>query len=372
MDTVIITGATGFIGSRIALNFLLSGWKVIALGRGKNDIALKNRITNVINEIGNIKADKKIFENLTAIVINICEPDLGIDHAKINLNTGGGKILFHIAGDTSFHPGDPEKQRLINFNGTLNIFKVFGHLVDIAVHVSTAYVSGSREGFIFENELDKGQSFRNCYEKSKFDTEVALHKYYDNSSVPLVIQRPSIIINDTRTGRSSTFTHLNALVEVINRTQIHHHVYDGVVASKEIRHIILPNTHPNLAPVDPIVEAMVLIGTNKKSIGRTFHLTHPNPQSNAEVIGLLSEAFKARDLIKFPYVKELPDDLSWTEKMILRSLKIYLPFMNNECFFDLTNTRSIVKNYDSLFKPIDLEYLHKVIRFQRSKSHVYN
>ena len=372
MNTVIITGATGFIGSRIALYFLSSGWKVFALGRSKNDASLRKRMIDVINDIDENEQDKSLFNNLTAIVVDICTPELGFNQRKIKLDPNEFNILFHVAGDTSFHPEDPDKQRMINLNGTLNIFKAFGNKVDIANHVSTAYVSGERKGLIMESELDKGQEFHNCYEKSKFDTEAALHELYDNSSTPLVIQRPSIIINDTQTGRSSTFTHLNALVEVINRTQIHYNLHDGVVVSKEIRHIISPFTRPNMAPVDPIVEAMVLIGTNEKSIGHTFHLTHPDPQSNTEVIGLLSVAFKANDLIKFPYVEELPDDLTWTEKMIYRSLKLYLPYMNNECQFDLTNTRSIVPNYDSLFKPVDLEYLEKVIRFQRSKSHVYN
>ena len=46
MDTVIMTGATGFIGSRIAFHFLRSGWKVYALGRSTGDTPYQTRIIN--------------------------------------------------------------------------------------------------------------------------------------------------------------------------------------------------------------------------------------------------------------------------------------------------------------------------------------
>lgn len=368
MNTVIMTGTTGFIGSRIALEFLKSGWKVYALGRDRNSVTFQNRIINVINDIDETEIDKNLFNNLTAVVADLCEPGLGLDFEKPDLTRDGQTILFHVAGDTSFHPVDPEKQYRINVNGTLNTFKAFGNRVDIAVHVSTAYVAGTRKGLVLESELNKGQSFHNSYEKSKFDAESALHRLADELSIPLTIQRPSIIINDSNSGRSSSFTHLNALVEVIKRVQNHYNIQDGEVVHEEIRHMIFPDSHPNMAPVDPVADAMVALGTDKKSIGRTFHLCHPDPQSNIEVIDLLSQAFQVKDLIRFPFVTELPEDLTWTEQMIFRSLKLYLPYMNNECTFDLTNTRSIIPDYDSRFKPIDLEFIHKVIKFQRSLS----
>ena len=53
--------------------------------------------------------------------------------------------------------------------------------------------------------------------------------------------------------------------------------------------------------------------------------------------------------------------------MIARSFKPYLPYLNEYCDFDLTNTRSILPDYDSQFSPITLEYLRRVINFQRSQ-----
>jgi hypothetical protein len=51
--------------------------------------------------------------------------------------------------------------------------------------------------------------------------------------------------------------------------------------------------------------------------------------------------------------------------MLLRSLKPYLPYLNGACTFDLTNTRSLIPDYDSRFPPITRDYMLKVIEFQR-------
>jgi hypothetical protein len=51
--------------------------------------------------------------------------------------------------------------------------------------------------------------------------------------------------------------------------------------------------------------------------------------------------------------------------MMLRSLKSYLPYLNESCVFDLANTRSVIPDYDSRFPPITLDYIQKIIEFQR-------
>ncbi|MCX7049665.1 MAG: hypothetical protein NTX50_29785 [Candidatus Sumerlaeota bacterium] len=149
----------------------------------------------------------------------------------------------------------------------------------------------------------------------------------------------------------------------------HYEIGDGEVVSEEIRIPVIPDQRPNLAPVDPIVTSIFEIGISGQSGGqsgrRTFHLCHPHPQSNSKVISLVAEAIGVKDKIRLPYISALPEQLTWTEKMMLRSLKPYLPYMNEACAFDLTNTRSIIPDYDSRFPPITLDYLRKVIEFQR-------
>ena len=58
-----------------------------------------------------------------------------------------------------------ETQNAIEFCRQAGIRKFF--------HVSTAYVAGKRLGRVYENELDVGQEYGNCYEESKVEAEKA-------------------------------------------------------------------------------------------------------------------------------------------------------------------------------------------------------
>ena len=48
-----------------------------------------------------------------------------------------------------------------------------------------------------------GQSFRNAYERSKFEAELMLRE--EGAHLPLQVLRPSIVVGDSRTGRTSSF-----------------------------------------------------------------------------------------------------------------------------------------------------------------------
>ncbi len=367
MRTAVITGASGFIGSRLAHQLLLEGWRVHALGRSKGDARYGDRVESALDDITGRQVDRRLLPGLRCHEFDICDSNINLPESISEHLRGTEAVLFHVAGDTRFNPADPEAQRRVNISGTLNVARSLRNFLASFVHVSTAYVAGDRRGLVLEGDLEKGQGFRNCYEKSKLDAEIALTGACGQMGLPLTIVRPSIITNDTATGRSSTFTHLNALVEVISRVQKHFGIGDGEAVSEVIRIPVAPDSRPNLAPVAPIVSSILEIGVSRDSPGRTFHLCHPNPQTNSEIIALVAEAFGVKDKIGTPFVSEIPERPSWTEKMMLRSLKPYLPYMNEACAFDLANTRSIIPDYDSRFPPITLDYLRKVIEFQRSQ-----
>ncbi len=234
------------------------------------------------------------------------------------------------------------------------------------VHVSTAYVAGDRTGTILESEGDVGQGFHNNYEKTKLEAETALHSLCGDLSLPLTIVRPSIVINDTVNGRSSAFTHLNVLVEMANRIQEFYGIKDGQVVNQEIRFPVDSSAQPNVAAVDSIAEALARIVESPGSVGRTFHLCHPAPQSNAEVFGLVMEAFGVKDKITLNFVRAMTRPLTRTEEMAVRALRVYLPYLNHAGVFDLSNTREIIPDYDRLFGPASVDYFRKVIAFERS------
>ncbi len=359
---VITTGANGFIGARVVKRLLEQGRRVHALGRARSGATWDERMRAALDDIEGAAIEPALLSRLSCREVDWEQPT----SITSELAAVRDAVLIHVAGDTKFNPGDSAAQRRLNVDATLELVRALRTSLARVVHTSTAYVCGDRRGTVLESELDCGQGFNNPYEKTKFEAEEALRALCADLSLPLVVVRPSIITNDTRTGRSSTFTHLNAVVEVVTRIQEHFGIGDGEVLSRVIRLAADPEGRPNLAPVDPMVEAMVRIALDARAAGRTFHLCHPAPQTNTEIIGLIAEAIGIHGKVALEYVRSLSEPVSHTEKMIYRSLKVYAPYLNHRAQFDLTETRDLVGDYDALFAPLDLAYLHRVIKFQRA------
>ncbi len=364
MKTAIITGANGFIGSHILYRLLEQGWRVHALGRSTKLAAWKDRVLAAAQEVGNTE---ELPGELHCHELDLNSPEGKIEPGFQEDACPPETVLFHVAGDTRFTPADPAAQRRVNVQAPLQLAAALRRRMGRLVHISTAYVAGMRNGLVRESELDCGQGFWNPYEKSKLDAELALTELCRSEGIPLAILRPSIIINDRQSGQASTFTHLNALVEVVSRLQEYYGLSDGQVVSRVIRVVADANARPNLAPVDSIVPPLLRIAVSPAAPGKTFHLCHPAPQTTAEVLSLISEAYKVRDQLTLEFVERIPAQMSHTEEMAARSLKAYAPYLNSRLEFDLSNSRSLVPDYDSHFRPIDVDYLHKVIEFQRGK-----
>ncbi|HVY60981.1 MAG TPA: SDR family oxidoreductase, partial [Planctomycetota bacterium] len=68
-------------------------------------------------------------------------------------------------------------------------------------HVSTAYVGGGVEGVFRENDAARVSAARNGYERSKGEAEALVHV----SELPFTVYRPSVIVGDSRTGRTTSY-----------------------------------------------------------------------------------------------------------------------------------------------------------------------
>src|SRR5690625_4113476 len=78
----------------------------------------------------------------------------------------------------------------VNVFGTSNVNDWVQTLNNLEryIYFSTAYVSGKREGKIFETDLSNAYGFRNHYEETKYEAEVLVHQIKEN--VPRTSIRP--------------------------------------------------------------------------------------------------------------------------------------------------------------------------------------
>ena len=124
-------------------------------------------------------------------------------------------------------------------------------------YVSTAYVAGEPGGLFREDELAVGQSFRNPYERSKFEAELALRS--EAADLPLQILRPSIVVGDSTTGRTTSFNVLYGPLKAFARG-----------AMRAIPRA--PRRRPvDIVPVDYVADRVHELATRRARTAR-FHL----------------------------------------------------------------------------------------------------
>ena len=155
------------------------------------------------------------------------------------------------------------------------------------VYIGTSSVSGQRGGNIYEHELEMGRQFFNTYEQSKMESERIVRDHFDR--IPCTIFRPSIIIGDSRTGRTSSFNVIYIPLRLLQKGLL------TFVPGK-------PDTTLDLVPIDWVDDAMVHIMQLPESKGGVFHIT-AGPKRAAplqEVISRAIEYFDAHTPLKDP------------------------------------------------------------------------
>jgi long-chain acyl-CoA synthetase len=177
--SVLITGATGFLGSYVAARIMDQGEEVVCLVRGKD---AQQRLDSAVGP-----GAHALTGDLTSQV-----PTLP-DHVT---------RVLHCAANVSFTE-ELSAARAINVEGTRRLLAAAQRLphLERLVHVSTAYVAGTTDGAFNETDGDIGQAFRNTYEQSKLEAEQVVVA----SGLPATIVRPSIVVGDSRTGWTRSF-----------------------------------------------------------------------------------------------------------------------------------------------------------------------
>lgn len=122
--------------------------------------------------------------------------------------------VIHCAASVSFTL-PIEEQRAINVEGTRRLLDAAMSLPNLErfQHVSTAYVAGLTEGVFTADELDRGQTWRNTYEQSKWEAEMLVRSY----DLPVQVVRPAIVVGDSQTGRTTSFNVIYPPIKAYSR-----------------------------------------------------------------------------------------------------------------------------------------------------------
>jgi nucleoside-diphosphate-sugar epimerase len=200
---VLVTGATGMVGSQLMARLLARQIPVAVLARdaaganGHVAVSAKDRVEHLLGKFESrwdrrLKRPVVLIGDINSAGLGLCEDSLEFVEANCS-------SVIHSAASLSFRPAaesavnEPYRS---NVGGTSNVAKVCSNLgVHDFHYISTAYVCGLRAGTVLESDSYCGQQFANDYEQSKLQAERLLKEQFNWHQ--LTIYRPSIVIDST-------------------------------------------------------------------------------------------------------------------------------------------------------------------------------
>jgi dihydroflavonol-4-reductase len=181
---VLVTGATGLVGSHLALQLLENGEKIRAIYRNESSILATKSLFELYEK-------SHLFEKIEWIQADITDiPSLEIAFANVD-------SVFHCAALISFDPNDEELLRKTNIEGTANIVNLsLSHDVKKVGYVSSIAALGDlkeHESIITEETEWNPEKHHSDYAISKYGAEMEIWRG-QQEGLQVVVINPGIIL----------------------------------------------------------------------------------------------------------------------------------------------------------------------------------
>lgn len=160
-------------------------------------------------------------------------------------------------------------------------------------YVSTCYVSGRHPGVFTEDDLEKGQTFNNYYEETKYLAEIEVRARM--SRIPATVYRPSVVVGDSATGATQKFDGPYFVMQWLMR-QPKLALMPVVGRPSQYRF--------NVVPRDFVMRALTYLSGLTTSAGKTYALADPAPLTVGETIDALAAA-TGRRVLRIPLTKAI-------------------------------------------------------------------
>lgn len=205
---VLLTGATGRLGGRLAGELVAAGCELVVVVRARSPQAARERIRAALQP----HADP---QRVVAVAGDVALPSLGLaprDRSRLRASI---EFVVHAAALTSFS-APLDEARAANVHATSNILAFAEGMPGLSLfaHLSTAFVAGKRIGRIREPELEHESGFQNTYQRSKYEAELAVRSRGD--AIPVAVFRPSVVL-DERAGSPNRQSAFRFAFELVRR-----------------------------------------------------------------------------------------------------------------------------------------------------------
>ena len=336
-EVVLLTGATGFIGTQVALELLKRpDLRIVALVRADNAKEAEHKARRQWWDHPALAAD--IGKRIDIVAGDVSNERLGLSDAEYGSMIMTLTQIVHTAAEVRLDV-PAEKLRLTNVQGTANVLDLAreahrDHGLARFVHLSTAYVAGKRTGEVAESELSDAAGFSSEYERSKHDAERLVREA--GREMAVTVLRPGMVVGDSKTGYLRNFNTLYVPVRLY-------------LTGRSRVLPVSPSMRVNFVPVDHIAGAAVSLTFDPRAEGLTFHLTAPPEKlpTVRELVAAVRQWARKKAGIRLPAPLYLP--LPSLAKRSGEALGLLSPYFNE-------NRRFLRHNSDSILGPYALDW----------------
>lgn len=333
-----VTGATGFVGSNLALELLAqSGTEVYALVRSRGE-SPQVRLQTALRRAACTAGHGNSLDQVISTRCHAVEGDIQSENCGVRLCSLPRLDQFwHAAASLRFEERYAEEIHRVNVDGTRNALALARRcgLERYFNYISTAYVAGCRTGLIPEDVVF-GHETNNHYERSKVRAEMLVS---EEKCLATRIYRPSIVIGHSRTHAvASGFTGLyGCMRRALRLSQIMQRLQDGLAEKADLQLYAEPDSRMNLIPVDIVARQMVRISRSNAD-AKVYHITNPAPPTFGEVACVM---FRELDL-KPPVFARDTNRFTWLDRKLDEALGFYRFYFRGDRYFERRNTDAVI------------------------------
>lgn len=363
MRTILLTGATGALGSAVVPELLRQPDDCVVLLMRPGQQGLNARMENLKHFWRGYGVADRDFSRVEALAGDVALERMGLAEADYRALAGRLTHIVHAAANVKINMPEDEARRssVATTQSALRLARDCPRLEKLE-YISTVGVAGARAGRILEERMTGERGFHNTYESSKAEAEELVFAAME-AGLPVTIHRPSMVLGNSQDGKTINFQVFYHLAEFLSGRAT-----GGWVPR-------LPGFRLDTVPNDYVAKALALSLRHPEWKGKIFHLSAsregswPLESYVAALPGLMREGG-----MKVPATKRMPWKLfaalvplaAWfapaNQRKAFRNLPRFLSYLGEPSYFDNTNARRYLEPEGVVLPPLE-DYLPRVMRY---------
>ena len=300
IKTVLLTGATGFLGSHLLRALLDSGAvKVLCTMRDGS----RERLMETLSWYFGSGWAAGLGRQVEVLQADICKPGLGLSPLEYQALSGKISGIWNCAADVRHYAADSTMLLRANLDGTRELIKLARAANAPLYHMSTTSVSGSRledsgaAAVFTEEDFHIGQNWQqNLYVRSKFLAEQEVFRAVQDGLTARVF-RLGRLVGRAQDGTFQKNPQTNAFYLTLRGI----HALGAIPAS-------MAAAPTELTPVDWCAEAAVALRNSPLTV---YHLQGPTPPTAEECARTVAPDLQVLPDGEFErLISQVPADLS--------------------------------------------------------------